>query len=288
VTLSRRRPPTVDAAPTVGAAPTVAATPSVAVTVAAATPSVTAIPSATGRPQGRSSDPSVGRTSQEAAPPPISPPPPPQPTPTPSASSGRTAPATRIGSPKGRPRNPDVDQAIIRVTVELLAERGYSGLTVDEIAQRAHVGKATIYRRWPSKLPLVIEAVRAVGEEQVATPDSGTVQSDVLEVLESFIAALHTPLGRALVRLLADAAPDPSLRHIVYEELILRRQTALRVILERGIAKHELREDADLDLALELGTAALLHRLVVSDRPLDVDYATRVAELLLKGLAPPG
>jgi hypothetical protein len=132
----------------------------------------------------------------------------------------------------------------------------------------------------------VIEAVRSAGDEQVVVPDTGSVETDVLEVLARFVAALKTPLGMALVRLLSEAAPDPSLRHIVFEELIVRRQNALRVILDRGLAKGELRVDADVDVALELGTAALLHRLVVSERPLDLDYVTGVADLLLRGLAP--
>ena len=186
----------------------------------------------------------------------------------------------------GRPRNPNADRSILDATVELVAERGYARLTIDEIAQRAKVGKATIYRRWPSKLPLVIDAVREISDEQVPMPDTGTLHGDVQQLLESFITALTAPLGQALVRLLADAAPDPQLRHTVYEELIVRRQQALRTILERGIANGEMRADADVDLVLELGTAALLHRLVVSDRPLDLDFASRVVDLLLSGVAP--
>jgi AcrR family transcriptional regulator len=178
------------------------------------------------------------------------------------------------------------ERAILDSTLQLLGDRGYSRLTIDEIAQRARVGKARIYRRWPSKLPLVIDAVRDVGGSELDPPDTGRLDADVYALLESFIEALQRPLGRALVRLLADAAPDPQLRHVVYDQLIRRRQELLRVILERAIARREIREDTDVDMVLELGSAAILHRLIVSDEPLDLAYGTRVARLLLRGLRP--
>ena len=175
----------------------------------------------------------------------------------------------------------DAVQAILDATLSLLGERGYSRLTMDEIAQRARVGKATIYRRWPSKLPLVLDSVRGVSDEQLTAPDTGSLDTDVLTLLGTFIEALRLPLGQALVRLLADAAPDPELRHVVYDELI-----RLRVILERGIARGEIRPDTDVDLVLELGSAAILHRLIISDEPLDLEYGARVAQMLLTGLRP--
>ncbi|HLI44156.1 MAG TPA: TetR/AcrR family transcriptional regulator [Acidimicrobiales bacterium] len=178
------------------------------------------------------------------------------------------------------------ERAILDSTLLLLGDRGYSRLTIDEIAQRARVGKARIYRRWPSKLPLVIDAVRDVGGSELDPPDTGRLDADVYALLESFIETLQRPLGRALVRLLADAAPDPQLRHVVYDQLIRRRQELLRVILERAIARREIREDTDVDMVLELGSAAILHRLIISDEPLDLAYGTRVARLLLRGLRP--
>ncbi len=176
--------------------------------------------------------------------------------------------------------------AILDTTLQLLGERGYSRLTMDEIAQRARVGKATIYRRWPSKLPLVLDAVRDLSDDELGPPDTGGLDTDIHLLLESFIEALKSPLGRALVRLLADAAPDPQLRHVVYDELIRRRQEQLRVILERAIARREIRDDADVDTVLELGSAAILHRLMFSDEPLDLEYGDRAAQLLLCGLRP--
>lgn len=178
------------------------------------------------------------------------------------------------------------EQSILDATLTLLGERGYSRLTMDEIAQRARVGKATIYRTWPSKLPLVIDSVRGAGDAELGAPDTGSLDGDIFALLENFVEALQSPLGQALVRLLADAAPDPELRHVVYDELIRRRQVTLRVILERAIARHEIHENVDIDMVLELGSAAILHRLIISDEPLDVAYGARVARLLLLGLRP--
>ena len=189
----------------------------------------------------------------------------------------------------GRPRDPAAGRAILDATIDLLAEKGYSCLTIDEVAHRAGVSKATIYRRWHSKLPLVLEAVQDGADSKVPVPNTGTVEGDLLAVVESYVEVLTTPLGVALARLLADAAPDPVLRSAVHEGLVLRRQRALRTILERGVATGEIRADAhdDLDLVLELGSAALLHRLLVSDRPLDKAYAVKIVRVLEHGIGLP-
>jgi len=190
----------------------------------------------------------------------------------------------------GRPRDPAAGHAIVETTITLLAKRGYSCLTIDEIAHEAGVSKATIYRRWPSKLPLVLDAVRELTDERVPTPNTGTVEGDLVAVLDSYVTVLNTPLGVALARLLADAASCPQLRHAVHTGLVVRRQLALRTILERGVTTGEVRPDAaeQLDLVLELGTAALFHRLLVSDRPLDTEFAFQVVRLLQFGIGPAG
>ncbi len=186
----------------------------------------------------------------------------------------------------GPHRDLDAEYAILGATLELLGERGYSRLTMDEVAQRAHVGKATIYRRWPSKLPLVIDAVRRPADTQIPVPNTGSLDGDVLALIKTFLTALAEPLGIGLARLLADAAPNPGLRHIVYKELIRARQDSLRVVVERAIERGEVDRDADVDMLLELAAAAVLHRLVVSDEPFDEDFAARVARLLLLGVRP--
>lgn len=189
----------------------------------------------------------------------------------------------------GRPRDPSAGRSILDATIALLAKKGYSCLTIDEVAHEAGVSKATIYRRWPSKLPLVLDAVRELTDAHVPTPDTGSVEGDLVAVVERYVEVLNTPLGVALARLLADAAPDPQLRRAVHDGLVVRRQRALRAILERGVASGEIRPDAvgDLDLVLELGTAALLHRLLVSDQPLDRAYALHVVRLLEHGIGAP-
>jgi AcrR family transcriptional regulator len=188
----------------------------------------------------------------------------------------------------GRPRDPAADRAILEATVELLGERGYGGLRIEDVARRARVGKATVYRRWPSKLPLVLEALARASEEQVPFPDTGDLVGDITVLLERFVAALGTPFGRALTRLLGEAAPDPALRAAVHAELIQRRQQALRRVIERGILSGVLRPDLDVDLVLELGTAVVLYRLLVGDRPVELDVVKEVLDLLLTGIASPG
>src|SRR5438105_4395585 len=83
----------------------------------------------------------------------------------------------------GRPRSAEAHAAILAATLHLLIEQGFNGLTMEAVAARAGVGKATVYRRWPSKVPLVVEALRAAGEERVAVPASGSVEADLHQLL---------------------------------------------------------------------------------------------------------
>ena len=95
------------------------------------------------------------------------------------------------GQTAGRPRSEEAHQAILDATLELLAETGYSALTVEGVAQRAGVGKATIYRRWASKLPLVVEAFRQLpGLEEV---DTGNLVDDLQQMLRSYLQLFGTP-----------------------------------------------------------------------------------------------
>lgn len=101
------------------------------------------------------------------------------------------------GSNAGRPRSEEAHQAILRATLELLGQVGFSGLTVEGVASRAGVGKATIYRRWPSKLPLVVEAFHEL--PQLEDADTGNLAEDLRVMLRSYLHLFNeTPLAAVL------------------------------------------------------------------------------------------
>ena len=133
----------------------------------------------------------------------------------------------------GRPRSEEAHQAILDATIELLVEVGFSSLTVEGVASRAGVGKATIYRRWPSKLPLVVEAFGQLpGFEEV---DTGSVSEDLKQMLRAYIQAFNsTPLASVMPSLAGERAHNPALSEF-YDPVAKQRRQPLIRILQRGV-----------------------------------------------------
>ena len=154
------------------------------------------------------------------------------------------------GASTGRPRSEEAHRAILDATLELLAEVGFSALTVEGVASRAGVGKATIYRRWASKLPLVVEAFGALpGMEDFDTGDLG---EDLKKMLRSYIQAFNTTaLSVVLPSLAGERAHNPELAK-VFEPVSLERRGPLIRAFERAVARGEISPEVDLALAGDL------------------------------------
>ena len=150
----------------------------------------------------------------------------------------------------GRPRSEEAHQAILDATLALLVEVGFSGLTVEGVAARAGVGKATIYRRWPSKLPLVVEAFRQLPAlEEV---DTGDLVDDLTAMLRSYMQLYNqTPLATVLPSLAGERAHNPELAKF-FDPVMRERRMPLVRALERAVARGELPADLDLELAVDL------------------------------------
>ncbi|HPG29060.1 MAG: TetR/AcrR family transcriptional regulator [Spirochaetaceae bacterium] len=150
----------------------------------------------------------------------------------------------------GRPRSEEAHQAILDATLELLIEVGFSGLTVEGVAQRAGVGKATIYRRWPSKLPLIVEAFGELpGFEEV---DSGSLEVDLKETLKRYLEAFNaTSLGAVFPSLAGERAHNPELSKLLEPVARSRREPFVR-IFERARERGEIADDVDIGLAADL------------------------------------
>src|SRR6201992_3133055 len=126
------------------------------------------------------------------------------------AGSGTPASGAGSGAPRGRPRSQEADRAILTATVDLLAERGLAAMSIEEVAARAGVGKTTIYRRWPSKGLLALDAFVASFREEQAQPDTGTLRGDMLAALHAWVRAVtQTPMGSMLTGLIAEAQREP-------------------------------------------------------------------------------
>jgi AcrR family transcriptional regulator len=182
----------------------------------------------------------------------------------------------------GRPRSEEAHQAILDATLELLAEVGFSALTVEGVASRAGVGKATIYRRWPSKLPLVVEAFG--GLPAFADVDTGSVERDLKTMLRNYLELFHkTPLATVLPSLAGERAHNQELSQHFDPVMKDRRQPLVRA-LQRGVARGELPRALDLDLAADLVVGPIAVRLFFTGRPLQPDLVDPMVDLALAGL----
>ncbi len=188
--------------------------------------------------------------------------------------------------PLGRPRDERADRAIVAATLELIAEVGVSEFRMDDVAQRAGVGKAAIYRRHASKDELVTAAIAALVSE-IAVPDAGSTRDDLLALMRDAVAVYTDPLNAGVMSALAGAMRvRPELARTVRERFLAGRRDALRQVLQRGAARGDLRRDLDVELALDILGGPLFYRLLITGGPLDDELAQGVTDLILRGFAP--
>ncbi|AXN47737.1 TetR family transcriptional regulator [Mycobacterium marinum] len=188
----------------------------------------------------------------------------------------------------GRPRDPRIDGAVLRATVELLAETGYAGLLVSAIAKRAGTSKPAIYRRWPSKAHLVHEAVFPI-DAVTAVPDTGSPADDLREMVRRTTAVLSTPAAKAaLPGLIGEMAADPTLHSALlvrFGEIFGR---GLTTWLDNAAARGQVRADVTAaELAEAIAGIVLIGLLT---RPGELEpgvgdaWIDRTTTLLLKGI----
>ncbi|HEY8374588.1 MAG TPA: TetR/AcrR family transcriptional regulator [Pseudonocardiaceae bacterium] len=182
---------------------------------------------------------------------------------------------------RGRPRDASRDEVLRRATLEVMAEVGYRALTMDAVAARARAGKATIYRRWESKLELVIDVTNHLAKSELPDPDTGSTTRDLREFLYSYADFLTGVAGRAAQTLVGELPHEPELAKAFRTAFLLSQQTILERILERGRQRGEVRPDVPVCLVAELAGGALLHRLMLSAKPLDRGFVDHLVDQVL-------
>jgi AcrR family transcriptional regulator len=190
----------------------------------------------------------------------------------------------------GRPRSSQATQKILAATLEELATAGYEAMTVEGVAQRAGVGKTTIYRRWPSKQALALAALQAV-QAEAPIVDTGHLRQDLLSMVEQALAlGANNALFQTLVfRAATELAAQPEvLRDLLTQLLPARFQEFVRLI-ERAKARGELRADLDTDIALGLIAGSIFYHWllggIVSPTPPAAQLAEQIVDAVLHGMA---
>ncbi len=198
-----------------------------------------------------------------------------------------TQPVLATPRPGGRPRDTSRDRAIRRATLQLLAEVGYDGVTMDRVATRARAGKATIYRRWPSKVALVMDAITSFTEQTMQIPDTGTVRTDMVEFLTSFHETVGGDKGKILAELVSEMPRNAELRETLRNGLWAELRAAAEIIVERAIARGEIRPDVDRTVLVEIGTALVLQRVLMSGDCVDRHFLEHIVDDVMLRLGSP-
>ena len=195
---------------------------------------------------------------------------------------------TETGSQRGRPRSPEADRAILDAAGTLLAERGLTGMSIEEVAARAGVGKATIYRRWPSKGLLALDAFMIMFRSLQPPVDSGSLREDLISALRAWVRAVTTtPAGRLLASLIGEAQHDEEL-HAAWRDRVLEPLRAQhRVVLERAVARGEISPAVDTDVVLDLFFGAAQHRLLLGHLELTEAFIESTVDVLRNGITKP-
>ncbi|GAA2044196.1 TetR/AcrR family transcriptional regulator [Streptomyces carpaticus] len=196
--------------------------------------------------------------------------------------------STPTGAPQprpGRPRDVRIDEAVPTAVLELLNEGGYARLTMEAVASRAGTSKPALRRRWRSRPHLVVDALATVVGTQ-PTPDTGCTHCDLIAGINTLTQAFTTDLGRrALPALVADLADDPELESAFLDRFFHPRRATTAEALRRGIARGDIRPDADIDLLLDMLAATTYYRVLFHHLPLTPDLAEQVVRTVLSGVA---
>jgi AcrR family transcriptional regulator len=179
-------------------------------------------------------------------------------------------------------------QAILDATRELLAEEGVKALTVEAVAARSGVAKTTIYRRWRDKWQLALDAVMIDLLPFFDDPvDVGDTRKELITFVDSVVRAFaSTPQGPAMQALVSEIATHPDLGRVYREQVVEPRRETLRPVIERGVARGDLRPDTDLRIVHELLLGPVFYRLLLSGPPLNRKLSESVADAVLDAFAP--
>jgi AcrR family transcriptional regulator len=184
----------------------------------------------------------------------------------------------------GRPRSERADQAIIDAALSLFAESGAEGLCIERVAARAGVGKATIYRRWPGKEDLLLDAIATL-KAPLPEPAGRSVREDLVTLLGVMCQESTDPRqAREFALLLGEGSKYPRLMARYVETVLEPRREVIRAVLRRGVATGELRPGLDVEAALFMLIGAVVARRGHEQQAIPAGYAERVVDELLRGL----
>jgi AcrR family transcriptional regulator len=190
------------------------------------------------------------------------------------------------GSPKrppGRPRSEPARVAILRSTLKLLGQNGFSDLTIEAVAAHANVGKATVYRWWPNKAALITDAFASSTGRKLNFPDTGSVFTDMNQQMRQVVKIFRSPRGRILSAILAAGQSDKDVIGAFRERFMKPRRQEAYATIRRGIQRGELRANVDLDVLLDSLYGPIYMRFLIRHDKLTTNFVDSLCKLVLGG-----
>ncbi|MGA8597856.1 MAG: TetR/AcrR family transcriptional regulator [Bryobacteraceae bacterium] len=194
-------------------------------------------------------------------------------------------PASTVARGPGRPRDEDVRLRVLKAASGLLEEVGFRSVTVDAIAERAGASKATVYRWWPDKASVLIEAFRTAVSPEFPFADTGSLRGDIKTQLRRFSRFLLGPRGKLLAAIVVGAQEDPEMAAALRDHWIRPLRKRGQAVLNRYKINGELPASADLDLVQDMMYAPFYYNLLTGYTPISEAYADKLTQALLAGLS---
>jgi len=188
--------------------------------------------------------------------------------------------------PPGRPRSERARLAILRSALRLLGKSGFADLTIEEVADLAAVGKATVYRWWPNKGALIADAFASSTTRRLRFPDTGSVYTDMSRQMRQLVKVFRSRRGRIVSAILAAGQSDKDLIAAFRDRFLWPRRREAYATLERGIRRGELRKDVDRDLFLDSLYGPIYMRFLIQHDRLTPEFVDRLCMLVLTGARP--
>ncbi len=190
-----------------------------------------------------------------------------------------TAEAVAPGSVSaGRPRSVDSERAILAAAWSLLQQSSVRKVSIEAIAAEAGVGKTTIYRWWPSKAAVIVDAFLAQVEAVLPFPETETAAEALSKQMERLIGVFRGDVGRIVAEIIAEGQFDPDALASFRDRFLNLRRDVARQIVQGGIESGEFDTDLDPDLAMDILYGPIYYRLLVQHLPLDTRFATTLTQ----------
>lgn len=180
----------------------------------------------------------------------------------------------------GRRRDPQLDEVILDAALAMFADGGYRGVSIEGVAARAGVAKATVYRRYPTLAPLLVDAVRVRLCLIHELPDTGDLRADLLAMMQPLIDRLLTPDGAVLAALMAERFREPELAAEFDRSIIGHKREHTRMLLRNAVARGELPAETDVDLVAEIPAAIIWHH-ALNHLTINAGLAERIVDHIL-------